>query len=108
MANAFEFANGGNDGNGGGFLLGLLTGAVLGAGLGLLFAPKPGSELRDQLADQAGALANTASDGYRRATESSGEWVDRGKRMYDKAKESVADVMTDAKKKAVGHEHDTV
>ena len=41
-----------NEGNGGGsFVMGLLTGTVLGAGLGILFAPKAGSELRNQLSE---------------------------------------------------------
>ena len=53
-----------NEGGGGGsFVMGLLTGTVLGAGLGMLFAPKAGSELRNQLSEQAGTLANTASEG---------------------------------------------
>jgi hypothetical protein len=44
-----------NEGGGGGsFVMGLLTGTVLGAGLGMLFAPKSGSELRNQLSEQAG------------------------------------------------------
>jgi len=68
-----------NEGGGGGsFVMGLLTGTVLGAGLGMLFAPKSGSELRNQLSEQAGNLANTASEGYRRAQETAGEWADRG------------------------------
>ena len=41
-------------GGGGSFVMGLLTGTVLGAGLGMLFAPKSGSELRNQLSEQAG------------------------------------------------------
>ena len=47
-------------------LLGFLAGAVIGAGLGLLFAPRPGKETREQLADiarrareKAGELAGT-------------------------------------------------
>src|SRR3984893_1811648 len=80
-----------SDGNGGGsFVMGLLTGTVLGAGLGMLFAPKSGSELRNQLSDQAGTLANQATDGYRKATENAAEWVDRGREMYDKAKGAVS------------------
>ena len=52
-----------NEGSGGGsFVMGLLTGTVLGAGLGMLFAPKSGSELRSQLSEQAGNIANQASD----------------------------------------------
>src|SRR5690349_23280709 len=75
-----------NEGGGGGsFVMGLLTGTVLGAGLGMLFAPKPGSELRNQLSEQAGNLANTASEGYRRASETASDWADRGRDMYGKA-----------------------
>lgn len=80
-----------NEGNGGGsFVMGLLTGTVLGAGLGMLFAPKAGSELRNRISEQAGALANTASDGYRKATEAAGEWAERGKDVYGTAREAVA------------------
>src|SRR5213595_3382410 len=80
-----------NEGGGGGsFVMGLLTGTVLGAGLGMLFAPKSGSELRSQLSEQAGSLANQASEGVRRAQESAGEWADRGREMYDKARDAVS------------------
>ena len=80
-----------NEGGGGGsFVMGLLTGTVLGAGLGMLFAPKAGAELRGALSEQAGNLANTASEGYRKAQEAAGDWADRGREMYDKAKDAVA------------------
>src|SRR5215510_16058463 len=85
---------------GGSFIIGLLTGTVLGAGLGMLFAPKAGSELRNQLSEQAGNLKNQASEGYRKAAESAGQWAqsgrevatelaDRGRDLYDKAKDAV-------------------
>jgi len=84
MANGYDKFD--NEGGGGGaFVMGLLTGTVLGAGLGMLFAPKSGSELRNQLSEQAGTIANTASDGYRRAAETAGEWAGRGRDMYGKA-----------------------
>src|SRR3989441_3539725 len=80
-----------NEGSGGGsFVMGLLTGTVLGAGLGMLFAPKSGSDLRNQISEQAGNLANTASDGYRKASEQAGEWAERGREMYDKTRDAVA------------------
>src|SRR5437867_5391804 len=80
-----------NEGGGGGsFVMGLLTGTVLGAGLGMLFAPKSGSELRGQISEQANNLANQASEGVRRAQESAGEWVDKGREVFDKAKDAVA------------------
>ena len=87
-----------NEGNGGGsFVMGLLTGTVLGAGLGILFAPKAGSELRSQLSEQASALASQAQEGYRKASQSAGhwaekgkdaagEWSERGKHLYGKAR----------------------
>src|SRR6185369_827745 len=88
-----------NEGNGGGsFVMGLLTGTVLGAGLGILFAPKAGSELRNQLSEQAGTLANQAQDGIRKATENAGEWADRGRDMYGKAKDAVAKGADEAQK----------
>jgi gas vesicle protein len=71
--------------------MGLLTGAFLGAGLGMLLAPKAGSELRDQLSDQADSLANKAADQYGRVTEKAREWTDRGREagadVYDKARD---------------------
>src|SRR3954464_15912083 len=80
-----------NEGSGGGsFVMGLLTGTVLGAGLGMLFAPKAGSELRNQLTEQAGNLATAASDQYQRATEAAGSWADRGREAYDKTKDVIA------------------
>src|SRR5438105_14488438 len=79
-----------NEGGGGGsFVMGLLTGTVLGAGLGMLFAPKAGAELRNQLSEQAGNMANQASEGYRRATESAGQWAEKGREVYNKASEAV-------------------
>lgn len=75
--------------HGGGFMMGLLTGTVLGAGLGMLLAPKAGSELRGQLSEQARNLGSMANDQYRRASEAAGGWVDRGRDVVQKAQEAV-------------------
>ena len=61
---AYEYDRFEREDGGGSFLMGLLAGTVLGAGLGMLFAPKAGSELRNQLTDQAGKLRATANDTY--------------------------------------------
>ncbi len=94
---------------GGSFVMGLLTGTVLGVGLGTLFAPKAGSELRNQLSEQAGTLANQAQEGYRKATanagqwaekgkEAAGDWAERGKDMYGKTREAVSRGAEEAQK----------
>jgi gas vesicle protein len=87
-----------HEGSGGSFMMGLLTGTVLGAGLGMLFAPKSGTELRKNLSEQAGHVANTASEGYRRASEQAGQWAERGKDIYSKASEAVAKGADEAQK----------
>jgi gas vesicle protein len=87
-----------NESGGGSFVMGLLTGTVLGAGLGMLFAPKAGSELRNKLSEQAGNIANTASEGYRRATESASDWADRGKQAVDKARDAVSKGVDEAQR----------
>ena len=80
-----------NEGGGGGsFVMGLLTGTVLGAGLGMLFAPKSGSDLRNQLSEKAGKMRDTASEGYRRASETAGDWAEKGRDVVDKARDAVA------------------
>src|SRR3979411_839411 len=88
-----------NEGNGGGsFVMGLLTGTVLGPGLSMLCAPKAGSELRNQLTEQAGNLASQAQDGIRKVSENAGEWADRGRDVYGKAKDAVVKGVDEAQK----------
>jgi gas vesicle protein len=42
------------------FMLGIMTGAVIGAGVALLFAPRTGQEMRQQLGEQYRGLAERA------------------------------------------------
>lgn len=55
------------------FLAGLLMGTAVGAGLALLFAPKSGRELRQQLAESA----RRAREAYAQATEKVSETASR-------------------------------
>ena len=66
---AYEYDRFEREEGNGSFLMGLLAGTVLGAGLGMLFAPKTGSELRNQLSESAGRLRTTANDSYQQATD---------------------------------------
>ena len=97
-----------SDGSGN-FVMGLLVGAVVGAGVALLFAPKKGDDVRNQLSDQAGALANQAQEGYRKVADSAGQWADRskaaageladrGKDLYGQAREAVSRGTDEAQK----------
>ena len=90
MADGYDRFDNESGGGGGSFVMGLLTGTVLGAGLGMLFAPKPGAELRNQITEQAGNLANTASEQYRRASEVASDLADRGRDVYGKARDAVS------------------
>jgi hypothetical protein len=83
---AYEYDRFEREDGGGSFLMGLLAGTVLGAGLGMLFAPKAGSELRSQVSEQAGRLRTTANDAYSQAQEKVSHIVDRGREAYDRAR----------------------
>jgi gas vesicle protein len=75
------------------FAMGLMTGAILGAGLAMLFAPKRGSELRSQLSDTANTFASNASTTYRRAAGAASGWMERGREAgthaFERAREAV-------------------
>jgi len=45
----------------GGFALGMLIGVVAGAGIALLFAPKPGAQLRGEIGDSMSHLRDAAA-----------------------------------------------
>jgi gas vesicle protein len=77
MANEYDYEGGG----GPGFMMGLLTGTVLGAGLGMLFAPKSGSELRGQLSESASQMGRTATEQYHKVAGAASEMADRGREM---------------------------
>jgi hypothetical protein len=85
---AYEYDRFEREDGSGSFLMGLLAGTVLGAGLGMLFAPKAGSELRNQVTEQAGRLRTTANDAYSQASEKVSQIVDRGREAYDRARTS--------------------
>jgi len=64
----------------GAFFTGLFAGAVIGAGLGLWFAPKSGVEMREQIGDQARQFGE-------RASKTVNDLADRGREVFDKARE---------------------
>ena len=74
--------------SGGGFLIGLLCGTALGVALGLMFAPKRGSELRQTLYDSTEDIRRKAHDAYGQAAEQVGSIVSQGKQAMDRGREA--------------------
>ena len=73
-----------------GFVIGLVTGTFVGAGLAVWFAPRLASELRERLTDSARSLGNRASDRYQQASTRVGEVVDEITRKGQGVRDDVA------------------
>jgi gas vesicle protein len=73
---------------GGGFLIGLLCGTALGAAIGLMFAPRSGSEIRQTIYDQTGDIRRKAYDAYGQASEQVNNMVAKGRQAVDRGREA--------------------
>jgi gas vesicle protein len=84
---------------GGGFLIGLLCGTALGAAIGLMFAPRSGSELRRTLYDSTGDLRRRAHETYDQASEQVNSFVSKGRQAVERGREA----FENARQSASGH-----
>jgi len=75
------------------FVVGLLTGTFVGAGLMMWFAPRTASELRRRVADSAKDLGSLASEQYQQAGTRVGEAVDELTRKGQSVRDDVADAV---------------
>jgi gas vesicle protein len=75
--------------SGSGFMMGLLTGTVIGAGIGMLLAPKAGSDLRGQVAEQAKNFGTKATEQWGKASEAAAGWAEKGREVVNQAREAV-------------------
>jgi len=82
--------------------LAFIGGVILGGAAGLLLAPKAGSDLRGAIGEQARNWGNTASEQYKRASETAGQWADRGREFVDKARDAVSRGADEARSYASG------
>ena len=93
--------------HGNGFMLGIVCGAAVGAAVGLLLAPKAGSELRQQLYDASSRVKRRAADGYAAAADTVSHAVDevmergseavrRGRETYENIRQTATEATNDA------------
>jgi gas vesicle protein len=73
---------------GAGFTVGLLAGAVVGAGVALLFAPKAGVELREDLGESMETLRDAVTRHVRDLADRSGVDLDNLSASVDRATEA--------------------
>jgi len=75
------------------FVIGLLTGTFVGAGLAMWLAPRSASELRQRVTDSAMRFKKRASEQYQQASTGVGEAVDELTRKGRDARDNVADAV---------------
>jgi gas vesicle protein len=76
-----------------GFVIGLLTGTVAGAGLMMWLAPGTASEVRKRVTDSARNLGERASDQYQQASTRVGKAIDEVSRTGHGVLDGVADTV---------------
>lgn len=86
-----------NESGSGMFLLGAVAGALLGAGVALLMAPKPGTEMRQDLNAGWGSLRDAAARRYREMAERAGVQLEN---IEEKA-DQLADQLESSAREAV-------
>lgn len=77
--------------SGSSFMLGILTGAFVGAGVALLFAPKSGTEMRAQLSEQSRRLADRVNEQTESLRATAGQLRDQGRERVQQLSSQLSD-----------------
>jgi gas vesicle protein len=86
-----------------GFVIGLLVGAVTGAAVALLFAPKPGSELRGNIGESMTSLRDAAARRLRDLANRASSEIDDLSATVGKVKSSATSAARDIIGSATEH-----
>lgn len=85
-----------------GFLIGFLAGAVVGGIVALLYAPKPGKELRADIRNKAGEAMDSAEEYVSAAKHKAVDIINEGKKksevLITEAKKRAESLLGDAEK----------
>ncbi len=82
------------------FFKGLLAGGLIGAGLALLFAPKSGRELREDIKRKSSELKKDAELLYSEAKEKTEEWWSESLKKAEQLRQDAEHKLEEAKAKA--------
>ncbi len=77
-----------SDRDGSGFLW-FLAGLGIGAAVGILYAPKSGDELRQQIREAAEDGRNSVKERARQAREQAGTWAEKGRDYLNSQREQI-------------------
>lgn len=72
-------------------MLGIMTGAFIGAGIALLFAPKTGHEMREQLGQQYRGLAERVGDTTHNLRETASHLREQGRERVQQLTSQLSD-----------------
>jgi gas vesicle protein len=90
--------------SGASFVLGMMTGAFIGAGVALLFAPKSGQEMRQQLGEQYRGLATRVGETTDTLRESAQTLKEQGRERVQRLTNQLSDRMSSTTERASGYE----
>jgi gas vesicle protein len=84
------------DQSGASFVLGMMTGAFIGAGVALLFAPKTGTEMRHRLGEQYRGLADRVGEQAHHLRENAQHLREQGRERVQQLTNQLSDRVSPA------------
>ena len=88
--------------SGANFMLGILTGAFVGAAVALLFAPKTGTEMRAQLGEQYRGLADRVGEQTEHLRSTAGQLREQGRERIKQVSSQLSDRMSSTGERTTG------